>query len=100
MKPVIFNNLEQIRSLSSKHFVETMHLFGSQASGDVSDKSDIDLLVKFSDKLDVLNYADNYFDLLEKLERLLECKVDLVSEKSLKNPILISEIDKSKVQLL
>ena len=48
---------------------------------------------------DVLDYADNYFEFLKQLEILTGKKVDLVSKKSLKNPILIEEIERSKVEL-
>ena len=57
-------------------------------------KSDFDLLVEFSPKLEILDYADNYFSLLDALEKILERKVDLVSVKSLKNPVLLEEINK------
>ncbi len=63
------------------------------------ENSDIDFLVQFSDKIEVLDYADNYFSFLEKLENLMGKKNDLVSKKSLKNPILIEEIDRSKIDL-
>jgi predicted nucleotidyltransferase len=61
--------------------------------------SDIDLLVQFSEDIQILDYADNYFSLLENLEKLLNKKIDLVSIKSLKNPILIKEIEGSKLEL-
>ena len=61
--------------------------------------SDVDFLVRFSDEIDVLDYADNYFSLLEELENLLGKKVDLTTNKSLMNPVLIQEIDRSKVDL-
>lgn len=100
MNPSVLSKIEQIRSICALHSVESLHLFGSQASSYYSDNSDIDFLVKFSDKLDVLNYADNYFDLLEDLQNLFNKKIDLISERSLKNPILIEEINRSKVFLL
>ncbi len=53
----------------------------------------------FSDEIDMLDYADNYFEFLKQLEILTGKKVDLVSKKSLKNPILIDEIERSKVEL-
>jgi predicted nucleotidyltransferase len=55
--------------------------------------------VPFSDEIDMLDYADNYFEFLKQLEILTGKKVDLVSKKSLKNPILIDEIERSKVEL-
>ena len=76
-----------------------MALFGSAASETMQEHSDIDLLVEFSEDLEVLEYADNYFALLEKLEALLGKPVDLVTIKSLTNPILMLEINRSKVAL-
>ncbi|MCF8407681.1 MAG: hypothetical protein K9G36_01800 [Crocinitomicaceae bacterium] len=46
-----------------------------------------------------MDYADNYFEFLKQLEILTGKKVDLVSKKSLKNPILIEEIERSKVEI-
>ncbi len=81
------------------HQVDSFALFGSAAKDSMKEDSDIDFLVEFSDQIDVLHYADNYFSFLEKLEKLMGKKIDLVSKKSLKNPILIEEIDRSKVDL-
>jgi len=41
-------------------------------------------------------YADNYFDLAEKLENLLKKPIDLITLQSLKNPYFIESVDKSK----
>ncbi|WP_317195988.1 hypothetical protein [Litoribacter ruber] len=59
----------------------------------------MDFLVEFSDDIDVLDHADNYFSLLDQLQKILNRKVDLVSSKSLKNPILKEEVYQSKVDL-
>jgi len=85
--------------LCKSHKVSSMALFGSAASETMQEHSDIDLLVEFSEDLEVLEYADNYFALLEKLEALLGKPVDLVTIKSLTNPILMLEINRSKVAL-
>ncbi len=63
------------------------------------ENSDIDFLVQFPDEIDVLEYADNYFSFLEALEELMVMRIDLVSKKSLKNTVLIEEIDRSKIDL-
>jgi predicted nucleotidyltransferase len=55
--------------------------------------------VQFSDDLDILDYADNYFSYLEKLETLMGRKIDLVTKKSLRNSVLIQEIEQTKVEL-
>lgn len=99
MIKLIEDRLKEIIALCKVHRVESIALFGSAAKDSMNEDSDIDFLVQFSDEIEVLQYADNYFSFLEKLENLLGKKIDLVSRKSLKNPILIEEIDRSKVDL-
>lgn len=96
---LIEDRLNEIIALCKLHRVKSIALFGSAATNSMHENSDIDFLVQFSDEIEVLDYADNYFSFLEKLENLIGKKVDLVSKKSLKNPILIEEIDRSKVEL-
>ncbi|MCR9172058.1 MAG: nucleotidyltransferase domain-containing protein [bacterium] len=99
MTQLIDNKLEEIIELCKTHNVISMSIFGSSARNTMTENSDIDFLVQFSEDIEVLNYADNYFSLMEKLEALLQRKIDLVSKRSLKNPILIEEIDRSKIDL-
>nr|WP_294862468.1 nucleotidyltransferase domain-containing protein [uncultured Fluviicola sp.] len=99
MIKLIEEKLNDIVSLCKTHNVISIALFGSAATNSMHETSDIDFLVQFSDEIEVLNYADNYFSFLEKLENLIGRKIDLVSRKSLRNPILIAEIDRSKVDL-
>lgn len=99
MVKLIEDHLNEIIALCKSHSVKSIALFGSAAKESMHENSDLDFLVQFSDEIDVLEYADNYFSFLEKLEKLMGKKIDLVSKKSLKNPILIEEIDRSKVDL-
>ena len=99
MIEVIENNISKIAALCKTHKVESLFLFGSAARGELKKNSDLDFLVKFSTSIDVLDYADNYFDLLEHLKQLFKRNVDLVSVRSLKNPIFIDELNKTKVSL-
>ncbi|SFH00989.1 hypothetical protein SAMN04487988_1133 [Algoriphagus hitonicola] len=99
MIELVKNNLEKITTSCKKHRVASLFLFGSAANGTLKKTSDIDFLVEFFDDINVLEYADNYFSLLEELQGILNKKVDLVSTKSLKNPILKQTIDQSKVDL-
>lgn len=95
----IEDSLADIMLLCKLHNVQSMSIFGSAASNTMKENSDVDFLVDFHEDLDVMDYSDNYFSLLENLEKLIGRKIDLVSKKSLKNPILIEEIDRSKVEL-
>lgn len=99
MPELIQNKLDEIIAACKQHHVEAISLFGSAAKNAMHEDSDIDLLVKFSDEIDVLEYADNYFSLLDQLQKILNRKVDLLSSKSLKNPVLKEQIYKSKVNL-
>jgi uncharacterized protein len=56
------------------------------------------MIVDFTD-VDLYNYADNYFELKDSLERIFNREVDLLEEKAIKNPYLKQSIDSSK-QLL
>ncbi len=89
----------EIISLCKKHKVKSIALFGSLASNTMHSESDADFLVEFHEDLNVMDYADNYFSLLEELQRLIGRKVDLVTGNSLKNSILIEEINNTKVVL-
>lgn len=99
MTELIQNKLDDIISLCKKHRVNAISVFGSAAKGTLNEDSDIDLLVEFSQEIDVLDYADNYFSLLEQLQDIFNRKVDLVSIKSLKNPVLKEQIYQSKIDL-
>jgi predicted nucleotidyltransferase len=99
MIKIIEDKIEQIIALSKIHRVSSIALFGSAAKETMNEESDIDFLVHFSDDLHLLDYEDNYFSYLEKLEALMGRKIDLVTKKSLRNRVLIEEIEKSKVEL-
>lgn len=92
---LIESNIQLIRELCDKHRVRRLFVFGSVLKGTFSNKSDIDFLVDFAD-VDLKEYADNYFELKEKLEVLLKRPVDLLEEKGVRNPFFREEIDKEK----
>ena len=99
MLGLIENKISEIISLCKLHHVTSIAVFGSAAKDTMHLGSDVDFLVQFSDDIDVLDYADNYFNLLENLETIVGKKVDLISIKSLKNKILIEDIERSKIVL-
>jgi predicted nucleotidyltransferase len=99
MNALIKRNIDSIKTLCKKHSVEAISLFGSATNETFSAKSDVDFIVKFSSDIEVLDFADNYFAFLDELEKLLKRKVDLISERALKNKILIQEISKTKIPL-
>ena len=88
----------EIATLCSSLNVKELYLFGSSLSTNYSSDSDVDLLVDFK-SLSPTEYAKSYFDLKFSLEKILGRDIDLLEQKSLRNPYLKSEID-SKKQLL
>lgn len=75
-------------------------MFGSFASGNSNKNSDVDFLFSFSKDLDYETYGNNYFALIKELQNLLKKQIDLLAEKTLKNPYLIESINENKIQLL
>ena len=92
---IIKKNIDSLNRLCKKYKVSKMYVFGSLAKGNFTDKSDIDFLVGFN-KMELLEYADNYFDLVFSLEDLFKRNIDLLEEQALKNPYLIKSINNSK----
>lgn len=92
---IVEKNREDLKMLCTMYNVEKMYLFGSALNSNFNKKSDIDLLVKFK-SIELSKYFDNYMDFKEKLKKLFGREVDLVEEQTLRNPILINSINKSK----
>ena len=68
--------------LHQKFFVDKIGYFGSYSRNEQNELSDIDILVSFSKPL-----GWEFFDLQEFLENQLKVKVDLVSEKAIKEQL-------------
>jgi predicted nucleotidyltransferase len=92
---IIESNIEKIRLLCSKHKVSRLFVFGSVLKDSFNKDSDIDLVVDFS-KIELDDYADNYFDFKEQLESIFNRPVDLLEEKGIRNPFLKKQIDVEK----
>jgi uncharacterized protein len=92
---LIERNIEMIKRLCQKHKVRKLFVFGSILSNNFHDKSDVDFVVDF-EKVDLNDYADNYFDLKTALEKLLKRPVDLLENQAIHNPFLKQSIDSTK----
>lgn len=95
MLNLIQNKKQELQRLCEMYEVKTMYVFGSAATGDFNESSDIDILISFKE-IPFDRYTDNYFELHEKLEELFHRKVDLLTERSLTNPYFIQSVEKSK----
>jgi len=92
---IIERNIDSLIKLCKQHKVKELYLFGSILTPKFNKDSDIDMLVEF-ENVDILEYADNYFDFKEKLEKLLGREIDLLENQAIRNPIFRKIVDRDK----
>lgn len=95
MQNIIDKNIDNIKALCQTYNVKNLFAFGSVCTDKFDDNSDIDLLISFK-PMDYADYADSYFEIADKFEELFKRPVDLVTEKSLKNPYFIESVNQTK----
>jgi len=78
-KETVHQKREDIRRIAADHGAVNVRVFGSVARGEAKHDSDLDLLV------DVGPSTSSWFPagLILDLENLLDCRVDVVTEKAL-----------------
>jgi predicted nucleotidyltransferase len=84
-----------IIKLCEIHKVKSLYVFGSVLTDRFNKESDIDLLVNFSN-IAVEEYADNYFALKFSLQDVLQRPVDLLVEKTIKNPYFRQSVNEER----
>ena len=98
MNQIITDSYDKITALCERHSVVSLYVFGSVLTPSFSSDSDIDFLVHFNTDA-IADYVTNYFSLKHSLESELGRPVDLVEDKSIRNPIFRQSVDKTKVPL-
>jgi len=89
-------NYDDFIELCRSHRVAKMYAFGSSVSGNFNPKtSDIDVVVSIGID-DPVDRGEALISLWDKLEILFHRKVDLLTEDSIRNPYLRSNIDRTK----
>ncbi|MFN3528897.1 MAG: nucleotidyltransferase family protein [Bacteroidia bacterium] len=97
LKDSIQNNKMEFISICKGHEVKTLHAFGSATNSAFKEEtSDIDLLVELETE-DPIIRGENLMNLWEKFEVFFKRKVDLLTNSSIRNPILRDSINSSKV---
>ncbi len=101
MAPIITENIEQIISACERHKVKYLYVFGSAArESDFKEDSDVDFLYAFDkERIQLDDYADNYFEFLFGLEDLFNRNIDLLPDESITNPFLLKTINNDKIKL-
>jgi uncharacterized protein len=84
MNELLIKKREKILEIAAKHGAFNVRVFGSVARGEADEQSDIDFLVDYS-----LDKVSSWFPagLVLELEALLGRKVDVATEKALKERI-------------
>ncbi|AUD03418.1 nucleotidyltransferase family protein [Spirosoma pollinicola] len=96
---VLANKLPVVTQILRENGVKRAFAFGSVCTEEFNEASDIDLLIAFDDTLDPISYGENYFTIAHALESVLNRSVDLVTERSLKNPYFISVLEQTKTAI-
>ncbi len=96
MNRLIEEKREELERVCRRRRVHRIELFGSAARPDFdSPHSDLDFLVSFQE-LDLNQYADAYFGLLEDLQALFQRPVDLVVASAIQNHYFRQAVDSTK----
>ena len=86
----------ELPALCRRHRVDRLELFGSAASeGFDPSRSDLDFLVRFQPGTPE-EHANRYFGLLEDLQDLFGCPIDLVETPAIVNPYFLQAIEASR----
>lgn len=92
MNALLETHRTKLAEVCQQFGVERLEVFGSAARDDFQpNASDFDFIVRFRAP-DRPGYADRYLGFAEALERLLGRRVDLLTERSLRNPVFIASI--------
>ncbi len=97
LKEAINYKMAEFLALCKAHNVENLYAFGSSITEQFrEDSSDIDLLIELQNQ-DPIERGENLMSIWDKFEYFFQRKVDLLTNSSIKNPILKQNIDSTKV---
>lgn len=85
---VLAKHRAELRTLK----VKSLAIFGSVARNEARKGSDIDIIIEFSEAIGYFHF----FDVKTFLERILKCKVDLVTADAVR-PEFREQIEKEKI---
>ena len=96
MNRLIEERRQEVEELCRRHRVRRIELFGSGAGASFDPAhSDLDFLVTFQE-IDLDQYADAYFGLLEDLQALFQRPVDLVVDSAIRNPYFRQAVESTR----
>lgn len=97
LKESISYKMAEFLSLCKSHHVKNLYAFGSSITNEFNEElSDIDLLIEI-DKNDPIERGEILMNIWDKFEKFFQRKVDLLTNTSIKNPVLKKNIDSTKI---
>lgn len=97
LKESIQYKMADFLALCKAHNVKSLYAFGSSITDQFNeDSSDIDLLIEI-DNDDPIERGESLMSIWDKFEQFFQRKVDLLTNTSIKNPILKQSIDSTKI---
>lgn len=97
--PTIQPYLPQVIELFKKHKIKNAYVFGSVLTENFNEHSDVDFLVNLQEGLDPVDAGGHLWDLEFELSDLLQRQIDILTERSLKNPYFIKELNETKFSI-
>jgi len=99
MNQLVKDKLEDMVNLCKIRGVRRLALFGSAATHAFDQSSsDLDLIVEFK-PMSPVQHAENYFGLMEDLQRIFGVPVDLVEMEPIRNPYFRQAVTTNQVVL-
>lgn len=83
IRELLEKNRDEILQIAKKHGATNVRIFGSVARGQDTSESDLDVLVDFEKGRSLMDHSA----LVIELQDLLGCKVDVATERGLKERI-------------
>ena len=89
---------KEMPSICEKYRIAYVDAFGSIARSEQNEASDIDLIIEFTEPRRE-RISSRFFGFLHDVEDRFHHKVDLLTEKSLRNPFLKEKVNKDRVRI-
>ncbi|QHV97604.1 nucleotidyltransferase family protein [Spirosoma endbachense] len=96
---ILADKLSIVTRILKENGVKRAYAFGSVCTEQFTETSDIDLLIDFDELLDPISYGENFFAIADALESILKRPVDLVTQRSVKNPYFSKILDQTKMAI-
>ena len=100
MIELIEDKRERLVELCRANRVVRLDLFGSAAKGTFTPEgSDLDFIAQFDGTRDT-DYAERFYNFAESLEQLFGRRVDLLTERMIRNPYFREEVEQTREKLV